>query len=110
MQYASVNELGRQLGVLDMPPEPFTDSQQRQSRMDGGEDDDGSLRQYVPIAPAMVQPHIEQERNRAAAENRMPLIGKDAYDSQPLTGAFQSTFPWYRQRFSFGRRQRFSAY
>jgi hypothetical protein len=102
VQYESVNESGRQLGVLELPPEPFAEKQQRQSRMDGGEDEDGSLRECVPIAPPVVQPYIERERNRAAAENRLPLVGGDAYRELPLTGAFQSTFPWCRQRFSFG--------
>ena len=102
VQYESANEPGRQLGVPNMPPEPFTQRQQRQSRMDGGEDDDGTLRECVQIAPPVVQPHIERERNKAAAENRAPLVGSDAYINLPLTGAFQSTFPWYRQRFSFG--------
>ena len=102
VQYESVNETGRQLGVAGMPPEPFTSKQQRQSRMDGGEDEDGSLREFVPIAPPVEQPHIERERARAATENRTPMVGADAYTRLPLTGAFQSTFPWYRQRFSFG--------
>ena len=51
----------------------------------------------------MEQPHIEQERARAAAENRMPVLGPAAFRSLPLTGAFQSTFPSYRQRSSFAR-------
>ena len=67
----------------------------RQSRMDGGEDDDGSLREDVSVAPPVVQPYIEREHARAAAENRSPLIGADAYKNLPLTGAFQSVFPWY---------------
>eukprot|EP00959_Pyramimonas_sp_CCMP1952_P443189 9278815-Pyramimonas_sp.AAC.1 len=33
----------------------------------------------------------------------MPAIGAAAYRSLPLTGAFQSTFPSYRQRSSFGQ-------
>ena len=103
VQYESANEPGKQLGVVDMPYEPFTEKQQRQSRMDGGEDDDGSLREFVPIGPPVVQPHIERERNKAAAENRMPCVGNDAYVRSEITGAFQSIFPWYRQRFSFGR-------
>ena len=70
--------------------------------MNGGEDEDGTLREDVPIAPPVVQPHIERERCRAAAENRMSFVVQDAYSRLPLTGAFQSIFPWYRQRFSFG--------
>ena len=34
IQYDSAREAARQLGV-DVPPEPFTQRQQRQSRMDG---------------------------------------------------------------------------
>lgn len=91
-----------ELGVPDMPPEPFAEKQRRQSRMDGGEDEDESLREDVPVAPAMVQPHIERERAGASAEIRMPLIGADAYRNLSLTGAFRCIFPWYRQRFSVG--------
>ena len=39
VQYESARESGRQLGV-DLRPEPFTSRQQRQSRMDGGADED----------------------------------------------------------------------
>ena len=76
VQYESANEPGRQLGVTDLPPEPFTAKQQRQSRMDGGVDDDGSVREHVPQAPAIVQPYLEKEHNKAAAENRLPRTGK----------------------------------
>ena len=50
-QYEAANESAKQLGVVDIPPEPFTTKQQRQSRMDGGEDADGSVREHVPLAP-----------------------------------------------------------
>ena len=59
VQYESARESATQMGMHDLPPEPFTLKQQHQTRMDGGEDEDGSLREYVPIAPAVVQPHIE---------------------------------------------------
>ena len=68
VQYEAANESGRQMGVNDLPPEPFTAKQQRQSRMDGAEDEDGSIREYVAVAPAVEQPYIERERNTAAAE------------------------------------------
>ncbi|MDA8609367.1 hypothetical protein N9L19_00470 [bacterium] len=103
MQYEAAKESARQLGVDDIPPEPFTAKQQRQSRMDGGEDEDGSMREYVQLAPPVEQPHITKERARAAAENRTPMLGSAAYRKLCLTGAFQATFPWYRQRSSFGR-------
>ena len=95
--------MARQLGLADVAQEPFTARQQRQSRMDGGEGEDGSQRDAVALDPPVEQPHIEQERARAAAENRKPAMGPAAFRSPPLTGAFQSTFPSYRQRSSFGR-------
>ena len=54
------------MGVADLPPEPFSDKQQRQSRMDGGVDEADSLREEAPQAPPIVHPMIEKERNRAA--------------------------------------------
>lgn len=102
VQYDAAREAGRQLGV-ELPPEPFSKRQQRQSRMDGGEDEDGTLREHVDLAPPLEQPHIERERCRAAAESRLALTGGAAYRGVPLTGAFQATFPAYRQRSSFGR-------
>ena len=103
VQYEAANEPARQLGLPDVAPEPFTTRQQRQSRMDGGEEEDGTLREEVALGPPVEQPHLVDERARAAAENRMPAVGAAAYRSLPLTGAFQSTFPSYRQRTSFGQ-------
>ena len=93
VQYEAVNEPGRQLGVPDMPSEPFTEKQRRQSRMDGGAegDDDHNLREDVPVAPALVQPHIQRARD---SRGHMPCVGADAYRNLSLTGAFQSVFPW----------------
>ena len=53
VQYEAAVESARQLGVTDVNPEPFTGKQQRQSRMDGGEDEDGTIREYVQIAAAV---------------------------------------------------------
>ena len=89
------------MGVNNLPPEPFTAKQQRQTRMDGGEEEDGTLRDFVELGPPVVQPHLQREATSAAAQNRMPLTGCAAYRQLPLTGAFQSSFPSYRQRFSF---------
>ena len=102
VQYEAANEPARQLGLPDVAPEPFTARQQRQSRMYGGEEEDGTLRKEVALGPPVEQPYLVQERARAAAENRMPAVGAAAYRGLPLTGAFQSTFPSYRQRISFG--------
>ena len=101
VQYESAREPARQMNVHDLPPEPFTLKQQRQTRMDGGEDEDGSLREFVEVGPPVVQPYREREEDRAAAQNRAPLTGASAYRDLPLTGALQSTFPCYRQSFSF---------
>ena len=101
VQYDAAREPGRQLGI-EVRPEPFTSRQQRQSRMDGGVDEDGTEREYVPVEPPVLQPHMERERNRAAAQNRQPLLGSAAYHQLPLTGAFPSVFPPYRQMTSFG--------
>ena len=60
------------------------------------------MREHVEIAPPVEQLHVEREQCRAAAESRLPLTGTAAYRDLPLTGAFQSTFPAYRQRTSFG--------
>ncbi len=102
VQYEAANEPARQLGRPDVAAEPFTARQQRQSRMHGGEEEDGSLREEVALGPPVEQPHLVQERSRAAAENRVLAVGAAAYRGVPLTGAFQSTFPSYRHRTSFG--------
>ena len=87
VQYEAANEPGRQMGVESLPPEPFTERQQRQSRMDGGEEEDGTPRDYIAVAPPVEQPYIEKERNKAAAESRLLLKGAAAYRDLPLIGA-----------------------
>ena len=101
VQYDAAREPARQLGV-DLRPEPFTSRQQRQSRMDGGEEEDGTRREHVELAPPVDQPQLERERHLAAAESRLPRVGSAAYRELPLAGAFQPTFPAYRQRSHFG--------
>ena len=53
VQYDSARESGRQLNV-HLRNEPFTTRQQRQSRMGGGEEGDGKLRDYVPVEPSVL--------------------------------------------------------
>ena len=101
VQYDAAREPGRQLGV-ELRLEPFSARQQRQSRMDGGQEVDRTQRMHVELAPPVEQPHIEKERNLAAAECRLPRLGSAAYRDVPLTCAFQATFPGYRQRHTFG--------
>ena len=70
--------------------------------MDGGEEEDGTIRESVELAPRVEQPYLEREQNVANAEARLPRCGSAAYREVVLTGAFQSTFPAYRQRSHFG--------
>jgi hypothetical protein len=53
--------------------------------------EDGTEREYVPVEPPVLQPHMERERNRAAAQNRQPLLGSAAYHQLPL-GSFSASF------------------
>ena len=98
------------MGVLDLPPEPFTEKQQRQSKMDGSlEDDNITKRDLVKVQPPLEQEHVGRERLAAAAGNRTPLKGAAAFREMPLTCAHQSSFPAYRLRGSFGKLQEAAA-
>ena len=55
VQYDAAREPARQMDVK-LRSEPFTEKQQRQSRLDGGEEDDGKLREYVSLALPVEQP------------------------------------------------------
>ena len=102
VQYDAAREPARQLGV-ELRPEPFTARQQRQSRMDGGEEDGDTQRDLVELAAPVEQPHMEREMLLATSESRLPRLGSAAYRDLPLTGAFQSTLPAYRQATHFGQ-------
>jgi len=78
VQQDAARETAQQMGVV-LRPEPFTGRQQRQSRMDGGEEEDGTKREHVELAPPLEQPHMERERLLAAAEARLPRLGAAAY-------------------------------
>ena len=110
VQYESANEPAIQMGFLDLPPEPFTEKQQRQSKMDGALEDDGiTKRDLVKLQPPLEQEHVGRERRAAAAANRPPLKGTAAFREMPLTCAHQSSFPAYRLRGSFGQLQEAAA-
>ena len=73
VRYESANEPADQMGVSDLPPEPFTEKQQRQSKMDGSlEDDNITKRDLVKVQPPLEQEHVGRERLAAAAGNRTP--------------------------------------
>ena len=68
------------MGVSDLPPEPFTEKQQRLSKMDGGLEDDGfTKRDLVKLQPPLGQEHVGRERRAAATGNRPPLKGAAAF-------------------------------
>ena len=70
VQYESANEPAIQMGVSDLPPEPFAEKQQRQSKMDGGLEDDGiAKRDFVKLHPPFEQEHVRRERRAAATGN-----------------------------------------
>ena len=92
LQYDSAVLLARQVSV-DVPPEPFTERQQRQSRFDGGVQEDGHARELVPVTGAPQWGHLVREELAAVSAQR-PL--RDAYKVAPLTDAQQSMLPSYR--------------
>ena len=73
------------------------------SHVDGGVEDNGTQREYVQVTELVEQPHLERERLQASAQSRDPRCGSAAYRGVPLTGAFQSSFPDYRQMCHFGK-------
>jgi hypothetical protein len=106
VQYESANEPAIQMGISDLPPEPFTEKQQRQCKMDGALEDDGiTKRDLVKLQLPLEQEHVGRERRAAATGNRAPLKGSAAFREMPLTCAHQSSFPAYRLRGSFGQLQ-----
>ena len=60
------------LGV-DAPPEPFTETQQRQSRLDGGVEEDGHVRGLAPVTGAPLWGHLVREGIAVASALR-PLV------------------------------------
>ena len=68
VQYDAAREPARQIGE-DRRPEPFTAKQQRQSRLDGGEEEDGAPRDHVELAPPVERPPMKAtSRDRPAME------------------------------------------
>ena len=100
MQYECSTLPGHQLQV-ELPPEPFSAKQQRQSKLDGGVELDGSTqRAFLAVTPAEPWGHIAEERRRASAEHREP---RHPYKELPLTKCQLSMYPRYRWPQSFGK-------
>ena len=81
-QYESATLPARQLGQEGRDA-PFSEKQQRQSRYDGGmEDDETTLRPLVPIVPAEPAAHTAREQRRADYAHQAP---RDAYRAVSYT-------------------------
>ena len=65
--YDSVALPGEQLGE-EVLPEPFSKKQQVQSRLDGGEEIDGTRRRLLEVTAPEPQGHVVRERTVAEAE------------------------------------------
>ncbi|CAE7160870.1 unnamed protein product [Symbiodinium necroappetens] len=87
---------------LHLPPVGFSREQQRQTRFDGLEEEDGSKRLLMPVVADDVDGHVERENAAAAAEQRAPRGPVDI----PLTGSVNSSLPTYRLPGAFGRMQK----
>ena len=99
-QFDSAVESGRQFGCPDLK-EVFTADEKKRCRLDGGADDDGTLRlPNVDVVPAPDPGHVLRERYAAEHEGR-PL--RHAYREMPLTGAPAARFPAYLQACQFDR-------
>ena len=88
-----------QLGE-EVLPEPFSRKQQVQSRLDGGEEIDGSSRSSLDVTPSEPPGHVVRERTVAEAELR---ACRNFYSEVPLTGCQQSASPTYRLPRTFGQ-------
>ena len=100
-QYESATLPAKQLGVV-LPDAPFTEKQQRQSRYDGGLEEDGvTVRRLVPVQPAEPLAHVARNRRRLNFEHQ--VCGNE-YREVPLTGCQLCTAPHYLLPHSFGQK------
>ena len=82
-QYESATLPARQMGQ-DVRDAPFSEKQQRQSRYDGGLEEDGvTKRELVPIVPAELPAHIARERRRT---DQGQQLRRNEYKEVPVTG------------------------
>ena len=90
----------RQLGQ-NVRDAPFSEKQQRQSRYDGGLEEDGlTQRPMVPVVSDELPAHIARKRRRA---DQGQQLRRDAYKEVPLTGCQLCTAPRYLFPRSFGQ-------
>ena len=101
LQYDSAVYAGSQLGV-QLRPEPFSDRQQRQSKLDGQveeADDDKPARAKMETTLEELNGHLKKEAEACVAHGRPTL---HSFKQLPLTGAIQSMMPNFRRSDSFG--------
>ena len=99
-QYESATLPAKQLGNV-LADAPFSEKQQRQSRYDGGVEEDGvTLRPLVKLQPAEPLMHAARERRRRDSERREP---HNEYKELPLTGCQLCNRPHYLLPHSFGQ-------
>ena len=99
IMYDCAAKPGEQVGETVLP-EPFSKTQQLHSRLDGGEEIDGSKRALLEVTAPEPQGHVVCERILAEAELR---ACRNFYREVPLTGCQQSALPRYRLPQAFGR-------
>ena len=101
LQYEASTLPAKQMGQTVLP-EKFTMKQQRQSRLDGGTELDGSQRKFLPVTVQELPGHHVLEERKSAAEGRPPV---SMYAQASLHGCHQSLMPSYRLPQNVGTRQ-----
>ena len=99
-QFNCAVESARQFGRQELK-EVFTTDEKKRCRLDGGADDNGTLRlPNVEVVPAADAGHVRREKHQAEHEGRAM---RHAYREMPLTGAPAARFPLYLHAYQFNR-------
>ena len=99
LQYDSAILPASQIGV-HVGSEPFTEQQQKESKLDCGLEIDQSQRDCIEVTEPTQQWHAGRDARLADIESR-PLL--HPFKSLSLQGAAQSILPSYRDPSRFGR-------
>ena len=90
----------KQLGI-SLSEAPFTEKQQRQSRYDGGLEEDGvTVRRLVPLQPEEPLAHVARDRRRRNFEHQSRC---NEHAELPLTGCQLCNSPHYLLPHSFNQ-------
>ena len=92
VQYETAALPAEQMGQSVLP-EKFTMKQQVMSRLDGGAEIDGSIREHIQVTADEPRAHVAREQERASAESRPTC---HTFSQLPLTGCQMSMQPNYR--------------